>query len=688
MFLEELRQDISSIKGVGKVNTAYLRAMGINQEKDLLLHVPRAYEDRKNRHPLKEAFQGKAVNTIVRVIAHDYIGYGSKRSLKVWIEDESSRAALLCFGRNFLVKSLPVGKKIFIHGNFQYSYGELQASRFDFETYSENPRHFGQILPVYPLSGKLQQNFLRQIIKSLLDKYLSLLDDELPLSLREKYLLPEKKQALRALHFPSDKEELLASRRALAFEELFLFQLGMMKNKATRKSQKKKRSFKNNELEEKLKASLSFTLTLDQQKVLAEIKKDLFSESVMMRLLQGDVGCGKTLVAFISLLSVIQNKEQAVFLAPTELLAHQHAQNAARLLHPLGVRLALLSGKTKGQARRLLLDKLEKGEIDLLIGTHAVFSADTEFKNLGLIIIDEQHKFGVLQRAAIRNKGKMPDLLSMTATPIPRSLSLTLFGDLDISTIRQLPPGRKKPHTRAWPQKKEKQLFEKIKQELEKGRQAYFVYPLIEKSEKLDLKNAEDMFKVLDNEIYPGFNCGLIHSRLKEEEKERQMDLFVKGRLDILVSTSVVEVGVDVANATVMVINQAERFGLASLHQLRGRVGRGSQPSYVYLLYDENCGDLASQRIKIMEKYSDGFKIAEEDLIIRGPGDLGGIKQAGFVNFIFADLRRDIKLMEKCREEALVLLEEDPGFIKLKNSALRRLFENAPPVNPVIQEAP
>ncbi len=399
----------------------------------------------------------------------------------------------------------------------------------------------------------------------------------------------------------------------------------------------------------------------------------------MTRLLQGDVGSGKTLVAFLAALFSIGSGFQVAFMVPTEVLARQHADSAARLLEPLGINVAMLTGGLKSERKAPLLKALADGEIHMVMGTHALFSEEVVFHNLGLAVIDEQHRFGVLQRLALLGKGKLPDLLLMTATPIPRTLALTVFGDLDISTIKTMPPGRKPIDTHLTREGNEKKVYSWVKREIEKGRQAYFIYPLIQQSDKLALKSAEQMFDNLQNTLFPRFTLGLIHSKLPEEEKQSVMERFVSGTLDILVSTTVVEVGVDVPNATCMVIEHAERFGLAALHQLRGRVGRGVHKSYAFLIFSKTLTENGIKRLKVMKEQNDGFLIAEEDLKIRGPGEMTGVRQAGSFGLKVADIIEDASLLRSARHDAEETLNEDPELQTEENSRIRDVLTRCPP---------
>ncbi len=479
----------------------------------------------------------------------------------------------------------------------------------------------------------------------------------------------------------------------MAYEELFLFQALVLRRRRALAVVRPRGRALDGTLRDGLLARLPFRLTPDQEAALAEIAADLGSAAPMARLLQGEVGCGKTLVALLAALLLASGAEkkcasgaekkcasgaeQTAFVAPTELLARQHAENAARLLEPLGVRIAFLSGSVSGEARGLLLSALARGDIDLLFGTHALFSADVVFRRLGLVIVDEQHRFGVLQRSAVMRKGEAPDLLLMTATPIPRTLALTAFGDLDVSTIRTMPRGRRPVITHLARQGNEQKVYRRVREELDRGGQAYFVYPVIGGSGSLAVKDAETACRALKQEIYPDLEVALIHSRLPEEEKLAAMSGFASGRVRILVATSVVEVGVDVANATCMVVEHAERFGLSTLHQLRGRVGRGPAQSYAFLVYDGDLTREGVERLRIMMETTDGFRIAERDLELRGPGELLGLRQSGYLDFRVADLVRHSALLLEARDDARRVLGEDPGLLAPGNAALGKALRLA-----------
>lgn len=637
------------------------------------------------------------VNCPVTVIGKDSFSWKGKETLKLIVEDEEGiRGTLLCYHRNFLGNKLIQGTKIYIYGLFQYKFGQWSCAAFEYELLSKSGKAgaeqaFGRILPVYPLGGSLNQKVLRRSVAQALKSYTPGLKDEIPFYLPRKGSLSSGKepggcpgnklQALKAVHFPDTLEQTEEARNYLIYEEFFHLQtaVGRSALKDRERGNRKAVSL-NRELEERLKKALPFALTQDQLKVLDEIAADLSSPRPMNRLVQGDVGSGKTLMAFTAALNVIRQGRQAALMAPTELLARQHAEKAAALLEPLGISVAFLKGSLQSKSRRHLLKELASGNIHLVLGTHALFSEDVIYKDLGLAIIDEQQRFGVAQRQALAAKGSCVDLLYMTATPIPRTLAMTAFGDLDISSIHTMPAGRKPVETHLARQGNEEKVYSFVRRELEKGRQAYFVYPLIEQSEKLALKDAENMYEKLQK-IFPQYPAALIHSRIPEEEKKLRMEGFSGGKISLLVATSVVEVGVDVPNATIMVIEQAERFGLSALHQLRGRVGRSDLQSYAFLIYSPQLTEEGKQRLKIMMENNDGFLIAEEDLKLRGPGDMAGMKQSGYMSFRIADLARDSKILLQARADVLTIFREDPLLQKEEHKIIKELWDTAPPFN-------
>ena len=700
MFLRELNQSVTNLRGAGKAVAERLARLGVFSVADLLLRYPRDYDDRSVFVPFSAFAKGGRVHTVARVTGHDWFGFGRMRTLKIEVRDASSSAILLCFNRPFLEKSLPVGARVLVTGKFQFRYGEIQSSSFeaerleDGEDRDEEDRDAGAaggpgeggassllkgILPVYALTDGLQQGNVRKLVRAALAEYGARVEDELPPSLAKGRGLLPKREALREIHFPSSPERLAAARESLVYEELFYFQLAVARRAARRREAERPSRSSPGLLKRRLLERLPYSLTPDQERSAAEIAAEMAGPYPMARLLQGDVGSGKTLVAILACLDAIESGGQAAIMAPTELLARQHAGTAARLLEPLGIRLAFLSGNVEDAARPPLLAALKRGEVDLVLGTHALFSDEVEYRDLRLAVVDEQHRFGVLQRLALGRKGPLPDLLMMTATPIPRTLALTVYGDLSLSTIRTMPPGRKPIVTHLAKTGNDGKVYGFVRRLLAEGRQAYFVYPLIGESERLELKNAEAMYERLKDEVYPDYPAGLVHSRLKDEEKRATMDAFVRGDLRILVATSVVEVSVDVPNAAAMVVEHAERFGLAALHQLRGRVGRGEAQSYCFLVFSDGLTEDAKARLKAMMETNDGFALAEEDLKIRGPGELAGTAQAGALRLSIADPVRDQAVLEKARTDAFALVAADPGLLGAECAVLREVLSRAKP---------
>ena len=709
MLIGEIQTPVSNLYGAGKTTVEQLNRLEVSTIGDLLRLWPRAWEDRSRYNTLSEWNTFHKLNVPVRVMDQQWFGYGRMKTLKLIVCDsEGVRGELACFNRPFLEKAFPEGTKALVYGSFSVKYESIQSSSFDIERYDTAER---RILPVYPLTQGLTQTKLRKLIEQALNSYARGIDSELPADVLNKYGYPDKRTVLFAMHRPASMQEAENARIALIFEEFFLYEAavgmralerrGVLPRTPGAKGQgsvfpaqtengdgqaagdgqatavqagasegavqsAEPLQYAYSPLQKELLSRLPFTLTADQQAVTAEINADLDGTAPAARLIQGDVGSGKTLVAFLACLKVIEGGGQAALMAPTELLARQHADNAAKLLEPLGVRLAFLTGNLKAAGRSQLLQQLASGNIDLIIGTHALFSAQTLYKNLRMVVIDEQHRFGVLQRSAIIQKGidsgkKAPHFLMMSATPIPRTLALSMFGDLDISVIKTMPPGRKPVITYVAPESKAEKVYYFIGQDILAGKQAYFVYPIIEDSETLSLKSAEDMFAELTRD-FPHHRLALLHSKVPEDEARAIMQEFRSGAIHILVATSVIEVGVDVPNATCMVIEHADRFGLSALHQLRGRIGRGSEQSYCFLLYGKNITETGMARLKVMASTTDGFVIAEEDLKLRGPGDIGGVEQSGYCGFELADPIRDFALLEKARIAAFEMLAAQRGL--------------------------
>jgi ATP-dependent DNA helicase RecG len=701
MFLGELAKPVSLLKGAGKKITARLSVMGIETVADLLTLPPRGAEDRKKLCPLAFTDQEQPLLTLAEVVAHDFFGRPPKQTLKVIIRDETGPLSLLCFNRNFLAAKLPPGARILIYGQTQIRYGEKQSSLFEFqpvpreraltsrEDYGKQlpqalaSRHFGAILPIYPLTEGIGQATMRGLISRAMESFGRYVEDELPAKAESVYpgdpATLETARALQMIHQPESVEEMEEGRKALAYTELFHLQFSIARRGELRKKSVRPSEELSTTLRGQLISALPFPLTADQSRSLEEIHSDLQKPYPMARLLQGDVGSGKTLTALLSTLPLIEAGHQVAFMAPTELLARQHAESSARFLSTFGIRLALLTGNVTGKAREQLLSHLEEGEIDLVIGTHSLFAEKVRFKDLRYCIIDEQQKFGVMQRLGLLAKGKTPDLLLMTATPIPRTMALTVFGDLSVSTIKTMPPGRLPVVTHLAKRENRYKVYGAVEKELSQGGKAYFVYPAIGEGRGQDIAGAEKMFDDLSRNVFGHRKLGLIHSKLPEERKELEMERFTNGETEILVATSVVEVGVDIPEATCMVIEQAERFGLSALHQLRGRVGRGSRQSWCFLIYSEELNETGKARMRIMKEESDGFKIADEDLKLRGPGELSGIRQSGVMKLRFANLLSDKELFNRARTCAFSIAEADPELLEPQHTKLRRLYHCSPP---------
>ncbi|MCL2793274.1 MAG: ATP-dependent DNA helicase RecG [Spirochaetaceae bacterium] len=648
---------LKMLKGVGSVSIKYLKEAGITSVSDLLYYFPRAYEFRDVISSLSDVRKNNGehvtITALCKVDDFSYFFHGSKKTLKIHISDDSDQATLVCFGRNFLANSIQPEEFYYIYGTFSMRFGEIQSSNFEYEKSNSSPVNFLKIIPVYPLTSDLTQGFLRKIIRSAIETEGRYAKDILPECIINKNNFLTQAKTISNIHFPESRQLLEDAVKILKYEEFFIFQKTIIELKKEKTTQKREKRVLPRTLQSKILNTLPFSLTPDQQTIIEEIYNDSISVSPMDRILQGDVGCGKTIVAFLSVVPYIESGYQVAFMAPTELLAKQHLETASKLFSDTNIKMAFLSGRIPEAKKKYVRDALEAGDIDLIIGTHSLLSDPVKFKNLGFVIVDEQHKFGVSQRTALAEKGKNVDYLMMTATPIPRTLQMTFFGDIAISTIRTMPKGRIPIITYSAFQENIQKVYDWVKKELEKGFQAYFIYPLIEESSVLNLKNAETMFKHLDEKIFPEYKCAMLHSRLNEDIKEEVMKDFSSGKINILVATSIVEVGVDVPKATCMVIDHAERFGLTALHQLRGRIGRREDQSYTFLVFSRELTDEAKSRLRVIKENSDGFKIAEEDLKLRGHGDITGIRQSGFAEFKIANIIEDKDILEKARKDAI-----------------------------------
>lgn len=662
------------LKNVGPKRDALFHKIGVKTVEDLLEFYPWRYEDRRMLKKINRLLPGQVETVQGRIAQWEEFKPRPRLSiLKIRLTDETGAVWAVWFNQQYLKKQLKPGSEILVHGKVERKFSETEIMVQDYEVLvGEDALAGSRIVPVYRTTGNLPQKAIRKIIFTAVEKYAAYVTECLPLSLREKYGLMEKKHALQAMHFPNSPEEQRAARNRLAFEELLLLQLGILAG-ASGTEEKGIKHIKDESVWNKFKEILPFPLTAAQERVIGEIYRDMESDRPMARLVQGDVGSGKTVVAAAALYKAVLSGFQGAMMAPTEILAEQHFQSLSSLLGNQGVKVDLLTGRTSTKERGRILADLRDGKTGVLVGTHALIQDQILFQKLSLAVTDEQHRFGVRQRAALQSKGLSPDVLVMTATPIPRTLALTLYGDLNLSLIDEMPPGRKEVKTYAVKYNLEKRVFAFIEKELCQGRQAYVVCPLVEESEKIDLQAATELAEQLE-QIFSNFTVALLHGKMKSEEKEKVMAGFRSGEIQLLVSTTVIEVGINIPNATVMLIRDAERFGLAQLHQLRGRIGRGSFQSYCILMHNAKTKE-ARERMNIMESTHDGFKIAEADLTLRGPGDFFGTRQHGLPELKVAGIIDDAALLESARQEALAILEKDPKLILAEHREIRRLVQ-------------
>ena len=673
-MLSHLNHSLRTLPGIGLKREKLLSEAGLHGVGDLLLYVPYRYLDRSTQVGIAQLPLGQEVTVVGSVAAMAHVP-GTRRRFVVTVEDDTGAVECTWFGGfQHFQKAYEVGDLVALGGKLSVFGRKIQMAHPDVEVLSgrgeEDRRlHTGRVIPLYRTTAKMKaERLTSRALRRLLYDALSAVGrdivDPLPGDIRDAHGLMGLESAIRQVHFPSSMADVDAARRRLAFDELFCLQMLLEQMRRAQAKTPGRVLNPDGPLGRALLAQVPFAMTEAQQRAISEIGRDLTRPVAMRRLLQGDVGSGKTLVALLAMLSAVDAGAQAALMAPTEILAEQHALSLRILVEPLGLTVALLTGRTRQVARREILSGLASGEAPLVVGTHALVQPDVAFADLGLAVVDEQHRFGVAQRAVLREKAPGAHLLVMTATPIPRSLALTLYGDLDVTVIDALPPGRTPVRT-GWRQARDRdKALAFLRGEVAQGRQAYIVYPLVETSEKSDLKAAATAFEDLQNGSLAGLRLGLLHGRMKGDEKVATMAAFRQGELDVLVATTVIEVGVDVPNATVMLVEHAERFGLSQLHQLRGRVGRGSRASYCILIADppDGLSDESRARLNAMAHMADGFQIAEADLRIRGPGQIFGTRQAGFPEFLFADLSRDGDVIAQARTEAQSLLDRDPGL--------------------------
>ncbi|HEX4998040.1 MAG TPA: ATP-dependent DNA helicase RecG [Terriglobia bacterium] len=687
--------EIQYVKGVGPRRAALLASRGVRTVEDLLLRIPRAYQDRSRFTPLNALIAGSEAAARVKVYRSRTISTRTRgRILEVVVTDGSNYARAKWFHGGYLRQNdvFAAGRELILFGRVEYDRRDTGFVFFnpEFEPLDEEAPgaaaslDVGRIVPIYEEIGGLTSRQLRRIVAAAIAGLPPQLDDPLPETLRRKHGFPDLRVCLERIHFPAaeDSLEALETRsspyhRRLIFEELFLLELVFALRRRGGRSVTGARFETNDHIREQVRRMLPFHPTAAQKRVLKEIVDDLKASFPMSRLMQGDVGSGKTIVAFQAIVIAIENGYQAAIMAPTEILAEQHYINARRILAPLHYSTALIRGGAKKSEKKEALEGLATGRVQLAIGTHALVEGDAAFHRLGLVVIDEQHRFGVMQRLKLMTKGENPNTLVMTATPIPRTLAMAVFGDLDLSVIDELPPGRSPIRTVHITERDAARVYAAIGEELARGRQCYVVYPLIEESEKVDLQSATEGFEKL-SQVFAGRRVALLHGRMKSAEKEAIMRAFASGEIDVLVSTTVIEVGVDVANATSMLVMSAERFGLAQLHQLRGRVGRGSHQSMCMLMTPARLGDTARQRIAALTQTTDGFRLAEIDLKLRGPGDVAGTRQSGMPELRVANLMEDSMLLALAQKEARAWVDRDDDRERLLAAMSARLGRLAP----------
>lgn len=668
----DLYKDVQYVKGIGPKRADKLNKLGIFTLKDLLYYFPRQFEDRNNLKKIAQLEDEEKV-TIKAVISS--INTFSPREgmtlTKIDVKDETGSAKLVFFNKSYIKNTFRPGDSILVFGKVKKKFNNLELTSCELEYLTNSPKNTCRFMPVYQLTYGVTNKEIMSIIRTVLEDKDLIIQEYMPQRIIEKYRLCSIDFAVRNIHLPSNKESLKIALYRIVFEELLILQLGLFVFKSGRNKEDGIK-FETSEDLKNIISALPFKLTKAQNRALDEIIQDMNSDKIMNRLVQGDVGSGKTVVALLALANCVLNGYQGALMAPTEILAGQHYVSLTESLKDFGINVGLLIGSLTKKQKDTVLEQIKNNEIDILIGTHALIEDKVEFNNIGLVITDEQHRFGVMQRSKLSLKGVNPDILVMTATPIPRTLALILYGDLDISIIDELPPGRQPIETFAIEKSKRDRAYNNlVRREVESGRQVYIVCPLVEESEAIEAKSAVELVEELKAEYFHDLRLGLLHGKMKSSEKDEVMGRFKNKEIDILVSTTVIEVGVNVPNATLMIIENAERFGLAQLHQLRGRVGRGSHKSYCVLIYDSKT-DVCRQRMAIMEETNDGFKISEKDLEIRGPGEFFGTRQHGLPELKVANLFKHIKILKLAQQEARYIFGEDNNLQLKENMALKK----------------
>ncbi|MGE5672650.1 MAG: ATP-dependent DNA helicase RecG [Mycobacterium leprae] len=659
-----LELPVQFLRGIGPEKAKQLQKQGIQTVKELIERIPRTYRDYSHFISIIEARAGQieSLKGTVRSVQEQHLR-GRMTMVKVIIADTSGIAAGVWFNQPWQAKRFPVGTQVIFAGQVERRGAQIQITNPEWEIIDEeaasDPINAGRIVPVYPLTGTLNPRDVRRAVKQSLELAVQLMPETIPAPIAARQRLMPMRSAWEVIHFPPDEEQRKQARETLAFEELLVLETGLMLIRQNSEEETGIAHLPDGEISAKFRANLPFRLTDAQDRVIRQVKADMESSRPMNRLVQGDVGSGKTMVAAAALAKAVDSGHQGVLMAPTEILAEQHYLNLRRIFTPLGVEVVLVTGSLTKKEREASLGMLQMGMAQIAVGTHALIEDRVQFKDLSLVVTDEQHRFGVRQRGRLQTKGFMPDVLVMTATPIPRTLALTLYGDLDVSVIDQLPPGRKPVGTYWRPEAARRQVYEHLMlREVPAGRQGYVICPLVEESDKMQAQAATEWRDKLESE-YPQVKIGLLHGRMKPDEKDAVMDAFRKGEIQVLVATTVVEVGVDVPNASMIIIEGADRFGLSQLHQLRGRVGRGQHQSYCVLISDAK-NDEARERMQVMQKCTDGFSLSEKDLELRGPGEFFGTKQHGMPDLRVANPIADLAILEKARAEATTLVKADP----------------------------
>lgn len=672
IVLLDFDTNLQYLKGVGPVRVEVLNKLNLYTVRDIVEYFPRTYEDRGTYKKIGELVDGETT-TFKAVLASSVNETRIRKNMTIYkaiAKDDTGSIILTWFNQPYVKKQLKTDGEYAFYGKIKNTLGRIEIQSPVFEEIGKE-KNTGRIIPVYPLTNGITQNVFRTIVENATNEMKNKYLEVLPEWVRVQNNLVDINYAMKNIHFPDTLQDFEKARYRLAFEELLVMQLGLLRFKITGEKNYEGISFNKDEKMNELLSTLPYKLTNAQMRVWREIDNDMKSEKSMNRLVQGDVGSGKTVVATLAMFKAVRNGYQATLMAPTSILARQHYEGISKMLKPFGIIVELLTGDVTKKNKTLILDRLKSGEIDILIGTHALIEDNVEFKNIGLVITDEQHRFGVRQRKILSSKGQKTDTLVMTATPIPRTLAIILYGDLDISIIDELPPGRQKIDTYAVRRNLEDRVNNFVKKEISAGRQAYVVCPLVEESEEMSgVKSVTEQLEYY-KKVFDEYRVEMLHGKMRPKEKDEIMTRFKNAEIDILISTTVIEVGVDVPNATMMVIENAERFGLAQLHQLRGRVGRGKFKSYCILKYDSKS-DIVQKRMDIMQKTNDGFVISEKDLELRGPGDFFGTKQHGLPEFKIANLFVDVPILKKAQVVANTILEDDPNLILEDNLELKK----------------